>query len=151
MGVSGGCESTATGARLKSEEARAKGLQKGLVFLDLTNGHNAYKRTAARRSPEALAATELSMRSLVLAHHSIFSQNNPIYVSSSQTETGIKYLCESSAGGGKSNPLANIVFPVVIEKALMAAEPNGVEPRAQQDDTHLWRDPDETPVADGTL
>ena len=70
---------------------------------------------------------------------------------SSQTETGLKYLCESSAGGGQGNPLTSIIFPVVIDKALKAAESNGVEPRAQQDDIHLWGDPDEIFGEDGTL
>ena len=87
----------------------------------------------------------------MLAHHSISSQNNPIYVRSSQTEAGLKYLCESSAGGGQGNPLTNIIFPVVIDKALKAAESNNVEPRAQQDDIHLWGDPDEIFGEDGTL
>ena len=87
----------------------------------------------------------------MLAHHSISSQNNPIYVRSSQTETGLKYLCESSAEGGHGNPLKSIIFPVVIDKALKAAESNGVEPRAQQDDIHLRGDPDEIFGEDGAL
>ena len=85
----------------------------------------------------------------MLAHHrTISSQKKPIYVRSSQTKTGLKYFCESSAGGGKGNPLTRITFPVVIDKALKTAEPNGVEPRAQQDDIHLWGDPDESCARD---
>ena len=84
-----------------------------------------------------MAATGSSLRSLVLAHDSISSQNNPIYVRSSQTESGLKYFCESSAGGGQDNPLPSIMSPVVFDKALKAAESNGGAPRAQQDDTHL--------------
>ena len=57
MGFSGGCESITTGAKLKFEEAQAKGFQKALVLLDLKNAHSAYKRAAAQRAPEALATT----------------------------------------------------------------------------------------------
>ena len=87
----------------------------------------------------------------MLAHHPISSQKNPIYVRSSQTETGLKYLCETSAGGGQGNALTSITFPVVIDKALKAAEPNGVESRVQQDDIHLWGGPGEISGTDGTL
>ena len=87
----------------------------------------------------------------MLAYHSISSQNNPIYVRSSQTKTGLKYLCERSAGGGQGNPLMNITFPVVIDKALKAEEPRSAEPRAQQDDIHLWGGPDEISGEEGTL
>eukprot|EP00614_Pseudopedinella_elastica_P019019 CAMPEP_0172649910 /NCGR_PEP_ID=MMETSP1068-20121228/242027_1 /TAXON_ID=35684 /ORGANISM="Pseudopedinella elastica, Strain CCMP716" /LENGTH=114 /DNA_ID=CAMNT_0013464271 /DNA_START=412 /DNA_END=757 /DNA_ORIENTATION=+ len=45
----------------------------------------------------------------------------------------------------------SITFPVLIEKALKAAESNGVEPRAQQGGIHLWGDPDEVFGEDGTL
>ena len=90
MGVSGGCESIVNGAIPKSEEAREKGLRKALVLLDLKNAHSAYKRAAAERALETTAATGPSLRSLVLAHHSLSSQNNPVYVRSSQTETGLK-------------------------------------------------------------
>ena len=88
-----------------------------------------------------MAAAGPSLRSLVLAHHSITSQKNPIYVRFCQTETGLKYLCERSSVGGQSNALTSIVVPVVIDKALMVAESNGVKPRAQQGDIHLWGDP----------
>ena len=87
----------------------------------------------------------------MLAQDPISSQNNPIYVRSSQTEPGLKYLCESSAGGGQVNPLTTIIFPVEIDKALKEAESNGVEPRAQQDDIHLLGDPDGIFGEDRTL
>ena len=137
VGVSGGCESIAIGAKLKFGEVRAEKLQNDLVLLDLKYALNAYKRAAARRAFEALAATDLSLRSLVLAHHPISSQSIPIYVRSSQTETGLKYLYEKSAGGGRGNALTSTTLPVVIDKALKAVESNGVEPRAQQGDIYL--------------
>ena len=71
-----------------------------------------------------------SLRPLVLANHSIPSQNNPIYVRSSQTETGLKCLCESSAdrfaipvrlGGGGFRP--------EVERALFLNTPNNVAPQ----------------------
>ena len=87
----------------------------------------------------------------MLAQSSISSQNNPIYVRSSQTETGLKYLCHSSAGAGQGNAFTSIIFPVVFDKALKAVEARGVVSRAQQDDIHLWVDPDEIFGADGAL
>ena len=47
MGDSCGCESIAIKAKLKSEGARAKGLQEVLVVLELKIAHNTYKRAAA--------------------------------------------------------------------------------------------------------
>ena len=87
---------------------------------DLKNAHGAYKCAAAQRALEVLSATDFSLHSLALVCHSTSSQTNPIYVCSSQTTTGLKDLCESSAGGGQGNALANTILPVVIGKALKA-------------------------------
>ena len=61
------------------------------------------------------------------------------------------YLFESSTGGGQGSALTSTNFPVVIDRALKAADSNGVEPRAQQGDIHFWGDPDEIFWADGAL
>ena len=95
-------------AKPKFEEARAKRHYNALVLLDLKNAHNAYERATAQRALGALAATDPSPRPLLLARHSTSSQNYPTYARSSQTKTGPKYLCESSAGGGQGNTLTSM-------------------------------------------
>ena len=54
----------------------------------------------------------------MLARLIISSQNNPIYVCSSETEDILKLLCKSSAEGGQGNALPDIAFPVAINEAL---------------------------------
>ena len=80
MGVNSGCVTMAIGEKtFKTEEARAKELLRVLVLLALRNTHNAKKRAAAQRALVVLADNGPSLRSLVLAHHSISSQANGSY------------------------------------------------------------------------
>ena len=144
VGVSGGCDILVLGLKLKIEEAVSKGLKRVLVSLDLKNAHNSFNRREAQEALEALAAADPSLRSLVLAHHAISSQFNPIYVRSASTGNGLRYLCESRVGGGQGNALTNIIFPTVINDALKSTErDHDVEVRAQQDDISIFGDPAE--------
>ena len=64
--------------KLKIEEAIPRGLRRVRVGLDLKNAHNIFNRREAQKALEALATTGPSHRPLVLAHHAISSQFNPI-------------------------------------------------------------------------
>ena len=105
---------------------------------------NSYKRRKALQALRELVAKDPSFRPLLRAFEATSSQPNPIFVRSSTTSNGLKFLCDSSAGGAQGNPLTNIIFPVVINDTLKSteAEHPGVETRAQQDDINLWGDPD---------
>ena len=82
VGVSGGCQILVLGPKLKIEEATSKSLRRALVSLDLKNAHNTFNRRKAQEALETLAATDPSLRPLILAHHAISSQFNPVYVRS---------------------------------------------------------------------
>ena len=70
------------GLKLKIEEAISKDLKRALFSLDFKNAHNASTRREAQEALETLAATDPSLRLLVLANHAISSQFNPIYLRS---------------------------------------------------------------------
>ena len=143
VGVKGTCNILVLGLKLKIEEAMKLGHCKVLVSLDLKNAHNAFNRRKAQEALETAAAADPRLRPLVFAHHAISSQYNPIYVRSSRTNGGLRFLCESRAGGGQGNALTNIIFPMVIDSALKTTEAEfGIEVRAQQDDISLFGDPD---------
>ena len=100
--------------------------------------------SAAQEALGTLAATDPSLHPLVLAHHAISSQFNPIYVRSASLGNGLRHLCESCAGGGQGNALTNIIFPTVINDALKSTErDHRAEVRAQQDDISIFGDPAE--------
>ena len=90
------------GLKLKIEEAVSKGLKRVLVSLDLKNPHNTFNCREAQESLGTLAAIDPSLRPLVLAHHAISSQFNPIYVRPASSGHGFRFLCESFAGGETS-------------------------------------------------
>ena len=92
VGVSGGCQILVLSLKLKTEEAISKGLRRALVSLDLKNSHNTLNSRKAQEALETLAATGPSPRPLILAHHAISSQFNPIYVRSASPGNGLRYL-----------------------------------------------------------
>ena len=132
------------GLKLKIEEAVSKGLKRVLVSLDLKNAHKTFNRREAQEALGALAAIDPSLRPLVLAHHAVSSQFNPIYVRPASSGNGLQYLCESCAGGGQGNALTKIIFLTAINGALKSTERDHcVEVRAQQDDIRIFGDPAE--------
>ena len=110
-----------------------KGLKRVLVSLHLNNTHNAFNRREAQEALETHAATDQPLRPLVLAHHATSRQFNPIYVRSSSSGNGLRYICDSCAGGGQCSALTSIIFPTAINGALKSTERGySVEVRAQQ-------------------
>ena len=79
------------GLKHKIEEAISNGLKRVLVSLDLKNAHSAFNRREAQKALGNLAATDPSLRPLVLAYHAISSQFNPIYVRSGSSGNGLRY------------------------------------------------------------
>ena len=110
------------GLKLKIEKAISKDLKRVLVSLDLKNSHNSFNRREAQEALETLAATDPPLRPLVLAHHAISSQFNPIYLRSASSGNGLRHLYESCAGGGQGNALTSIIFPTTINDALKSTE-----------------------------
>ena len=100
-GVSEGCQILVLGHKLKIEEVISKSLKHALVSHESKNAHSAFNRREAQEALETLAATGPSPRLLVLAHHAISSQFNPIYERSASSSNGLRYLCESCAGRGQ--------------------------------------------------
>ena len=113
----------------------SSGHKRVLVGVDLKNSHKALG---------TLAATDPPLRPLNLAHHAIRSQFNPIYLRPESSGNGLRYLCESCAGGGQGNALTNITFPTAIPDALKSTErDHSFEVRAQQDSKSIFGDPAE--------
>ena len=110
------------GPKLRIEEAISKGLKRVLVSPGLKNAHNSFNRRKAQEALENLAATDPSLRPLVLAHHAISSQFNPIYKRPASSGNGQRYLCESCAGVGQGNAVTNRIFSTAINDALKSTD-----------------------------
>ena len=61
----------------------------------------------------------------------------------SDTDNGLKLLCEGTAGGPQGSAITSAAFPVLIGSSLKGAEAKstGVEARGIQDNTDLFGDP----------
>ena len=99
-----------------------KASKRVLASLDLQNAHNSFNRWGAQGALETLAATDPSLRPLVLATHAISTQFNPNYVRPESSGNGQRYLCESRAGGGQGNALTDIISPTAISGSLKSTE-----------------------------
>ena len=68
-------------------------------------------------------------------------QKNPIYIRDPSETNGLRFLCDSAAGGGQGNALTGPAFVMVIDEAMKSTEEKfGITIRAIQVDMALLGD-----------
>ena len=144
VGVSSGTELKVLGTKIKLEQMAHKAFC--VVFLDLKNAHNEFRRSATQDAllrPKPDGSVSPGMASLARAHEADSGQPGAIYMRSSLAARGFQFLCDGMAGGPQGSPLTNLFFPMAIDHALKETErlfPE-VEVKAIQDDIDLSGDP----------
>ena len=126
------------------------------VALGLSSAHNEYGRKAAQERPGALQTAGPwghAWADLASAHRADTGHSSRIYMRSDDTDNGLKFLCEGTAGGPQGSAITSVAFPVLIESPLkgVEAKPTSVEVRGIQDDIGLYGDPKLIPGDDGAL
>ena len=154
--VKDGVQAKVLWGALLMEKARQSGKPFVQVSLDLPDAHNEYGREAAQERPRALQAArprEHTWADLASAHRADTGHSSRIYMRSDDTDNGLKFLCEGTAGGPQGSAITNVAFPVLIESPLkgLEAKPTSVEVRGIQDDIGLYGDPKLIPGDDGAL
>jgi hypothetical protein len=146
VGVSGGVQVYTGGTYIKIEEAiRNNNNELGVLSIDIWNAHNAFNRkelddliTEMIQEYQDTASIRNDLLILNTALRSTLGVKSNIYMRSN-TIGGFQKICESCQGGRQGNPLTNLAFPLLIDKALKDIEDKfpSVEVKAYQDNITL--------------
>jgi len=143
VGISSGVQLYTTGLKLKYEEAKTLDLSRILLTIDIENGHNSFDRGLCRRNIISAVENDPTLAPLLLGLQATIGNPTPIYTRTDLDPSGIKYLCDSSQGGGQGNALTGPAFCLTIDSTLKETETlyPGIEVRAIQDDITIFGDP----------